>query len=678
MRAPLSSIPAMPIAVGLIAGIVVYNHICQGSTLAGWLIVALLLCFALDIVMKRAYFGVCCAAVAVGLLSAMWHSSGEYDAAWLAHQHDYVGVVVKHKDYDGATRCVVDIIRPRAAEGNLVRCIMLSPTSDCSVFYGDTVMFTARLREVETVTDVPYEVDYQSFYKADDVRYTADVDKGHVGVAGHGSGMLVALRHCRESLIDMIVMSSLDPRAQTLLAACVTGEDTYLNPSIKEDFRASGIAHLLALSGFHVGIVVIIMTIVLYPMRAWSHVGRWRYVITMLCVWLYAGMLGFMPSVVRATVMLSVFMIAKMVQRKTSPYNSLSVAAAVILAVSPNSLYSPGFQLSFMAVVAILMFARAMNPVRERNHRLYQFVGLFTVPIAAMFGTGVISAYYFHTFPVLFLPVNVVMALLFPLFMIGGLAVCLLDAVSLTFVPLTVVVDFIYKIIDGMSAKVAELSWAQCDVFMSSGQFVALTIAIVAVAIAVNVKRRDVAIFSSTVVAASIFAIVALSPTIEKDEFYITRPAGRTDLLIHHGDSCIIVTTAKPMLYQRVTSYAETHFAGYLRSRNCKPHVTAVDGDFSFGPFRRVGGLLVLGDKTMALIDGKRDVHVYADAPTYALVSRGFRGRISDVIKTVNPDTVIISHDCTPSNRASYSDTCAVMGKPCINMADSRFAITVR
>jgi ComEC/Rec2-related protein len=668
----------MPIALGLIAGIVVYSHIGQSPTLVDWLTVALLLCFGLCIVLKRAYFGVCCAAVAIGLLSSTWHSSGRYDAAWLESQHDYVGVIVKHKDYDGAVRCVVDIIRPRATEGNPARCIILSPTSGQSIFYGDTIAFSAKLNEAKADTDVPYEIDYQSFYRADDVRYNADVDKSLVRMVAHGSGLLVTLRHCREALIDRIVMSSLDPQAQTLLAACVAGEDTYLNPAIKEDFRASGIAHLLALSGFHVGIVVIIMTIVLYPMRAWSHVGRWRYVITMLCVWLYAGMLGFMPSVVRATVMLSVFMIAKIVQRKSSPYNSLSVAAVVILAVSPNSLYSPGFQLSFMAVLAILLFARAMNPIRERKHRLYQFVGLFTVPLAAMLGTGIISAYYFHTFPVLFLPVNVVMALLFPLFMIGGLAVCLLDAVSLTFVPLTVVVDFIYKIIDGMSAKVAGLSWAQCDVFMSSGQFVALTVAIVAVAIAVNVKRRDVAIFSSTVVAASIFAIVILSPKVDSDEFYITRPAGRTDLLIHHGDSCFLVTTAKPMLYRRVTSYAETHFAGYLRSRNCNPHVTAVDGDFSFGPFRRIGGQLVLGDKTMALIDGKRDVQEYADAPTYALVTRGFRGRISDVINTVNPDTVIIGHDCTPTNRERYSDSCAVMGRPCINVANSKFAVTIR
>ena len=209
--------------------------------------------------------------------------------------------------------------------------------------------------------------------------------------------------------------------------ATITGDDSFLTDDSREEYSRSGLAHILALSGLHVAIIATVIAALLFPLHLMRQ-RKLRYIITIVILWIYAIVTGLSPSVTRAVVMTSMFLIALMIERRNSSLNALCFAALVILLFSPMSLYSIGFQLSFCAVASILIFANRMNPISPRHKIAYHFTSLITVSISAMIGTGLISAYYFHTFPVYFLLSNIIVLLILPFVLGGGILLTLLLA----------------------------------------------------------------------------------------------------------------------------------------------------------------------------------------------------------------------------------------------------------
>lgn len=660
MRAPFSQIPAMPIAIGLIAGIVAFN-----AGLGVAVAVAAVVLFAALLLLQKHYVAFISAAIAVGWFTAYINRPCLPPENVLAAETvDCYGYVTAQKEYDGARHCVVRVQAVDGKEVNAFNCATLTSSREPVVAYGDTVMFRAALSEVRTQLDVPYELDYSAFYKVDGVAVSADVLPDDFHVLAHGSSLMCSLRGLRGDLIDAIISSPLSPQTQTLLMACIAGDDLYVSEQLKTDFRVSGIAHLLALSGFHVGIIVIIFNLLLYPLRLWRRVARWRHLIIIAAIWAYACMLGLMPSVTRAAVMMTVFLIARLVQRHRVPYNSLSIAAIVILIFKPYNLFSPGFQLSFAAVLAILLLAERLNPIEPRKYRLHSAVSLITVSFSAMLGTVVVSVYYFHTIPLLFLTVNTVMALLFPVFMLGGIAVIALSACGLKVAWLAVPIDRMYDLIDYVSRSVAALDYAQVSgIFLTPLDVVVLLIVITLFVIAVHSMTLKPWLWFGIVTAAAVLIIILDREQVADDEMFILRPRGRTDMLVRHLDSCILLTTASPTMYPEVEQYARRHYDMYFQSRRCYKEVHVCNRDFVFGTARRVGNVVLSKDHAFLLLTRDVDIDSLTIKPDYALLTRGFHGSLSSVITRLHPDTLLISHDCTRPKRIAYIDTCRLQNQ---------------
>lgn len=144
----------------------------------------------------------------------------------------------------------------------------------------------------------------------------------------------------RMIIVDILAHTGLNDAAYGLLAALLTGYGDDLDYEIRENFRATGIAHALALSGFHVGIIAMIAGFILFPLRAWPRLRPWRYLIMLIILWLYAAMVGMSDSIVRACIMFTAFIICRIIGRRPDSINALMVAVIVILAARPFSLFS--------------------------------------------------------------------------------------------------------------------------------------------------------------------------------------------------------------------------------------------------------------------------------------------------------------------------------------------------
>lgn len=203
--------------------------------------------------------------------------------------------------------------------------------------------------------------------------------------------------------------SGLDAAERALVKALVLGQRDELDPAINQAFVRSGTVHVLAVSGMHVGLIYVLLGRLLAVLGRGRHAGMLRALLLLLSLWAYAGLTGGSPSVLRATAMFSLFALAELLGRRQSSLNSLMAAAILLLAWDPGMLVQASFQLSFLAVLGILLFLRPLRALWHPNAWLLQQLwSLVAVSIAAQVFTTPVSLLLFKAFPLWFLPANVV------------------------------------------------------------------------------------------------------------------------------------------------------------------------------------------------------------------------------------------------------------------------------
>ncbi len=181
--------------------------------------------------------------------------------------------------------------------------------------------------------------------------------------------------------------------AFSLLPGLLLGQRWMVDASVEEALDGAGLTHLLAISGLHVGFVAVII----FPLLRALRLGRTGSAVgTAAGLAAYAVLTGARPSVVRATIMACVLILALANQRSWRPMNSLGVAAMAILILAPRSLEDAGFQLSFLATGAILALSRRVLDMLPRNRVSRFVVGALVVSVGAQVGVAPILARHFH------------------------------------------------------------------------------------------------------------------------------------------------------------------------------------------------------------------------------------------------------------------------------------------
>lgn len=209
------------------------------------------------------------------------------------------------------------------------------------------------------------------------------------------------LRHYREW--------GFDGDTYSVIAAMTLGEKSQLDAQLKDTFSRVGASHILALSGLHLMIIYAVVTLFV----GWRRFRLASQASIVLAIWAFAFLVGLTPSVVRSALMITVYALLSLGYRERMSVNTLAFTAIVMLAANPMSLYDIGFQLSFMAVLSILLFLPLFGSVvpphvLQRHRWLAYLWSLLTVSLAAQMGTAPLVAYYFGRFSCYFLLSNLV------------------------------------------------------------------------------------------------------------------------------------------------------------------------------------------------------------------------------------------------------------------------------
>ena len=176
-----------------------------------------------------------------------------------------------------------------------------------------------------------------------------------------------------------------------------------IDNDVKEAYQSAGATHVLAVSGLHVGIL---SWIIAFLFRFLKEDKRLKYIYLALILSVlfgYAFLTGLSPSVLRASVMFGIIQIATTFSKRTNVYNNLAVSALLLLTFNPYMLFEVGFQLSYLAVIGIVLIQPKISKYyTPPNKFIKYFWELLTVSVAAQLITFPICLYYFHQFPTYF------------------------------------------------------------------------------------------------------------------------------------------------------------------------------------------------------------------------------------------------------------------------------------
>ena len=272
----------------------------------------------------------------------------------------------------------------------------------------DEIIVTARPTDLRGPQN-PFEFDYRSYLNNHFIYsqvYAGHSDWSLAERPQHHSffGAFIAWR---EALLAKLKSYGVNGQEYAVLAALVLGKTTDIDFELMSSYASAGAIHILAVSGLHVALIYVVLSPLLKRIFPKNKRRLIKTLIPVLLLWLYAGITGFSPSVLRAALMFTCFIIADNYQKENNIYNTMSASALILLWWNPYIILEVGFQLSYLAVLGIVIIQKKMSSLIYVKNRILKWAWeLTSVSIAAQLATFALGMFYFHQFPSYFLVSN--------------------------------------------------------------------------------------------------------------------------------------------------------------------------------------------------------------------------------------------------------------------------------
>lgn len=505
---------------------------------------------------------------------------------------------------------------------------------------GDIVSATGILRDARAKDIVPDAADYNRYLYLQGVNSVLWLTKEEMYPISKASDNTLSniLDKARAATTNAIIDSGAGSDVSAFLTAVIVGDDSYLMPDTDEAFRTSGLAHLLALSGLHVGIIIMFITVCLSWMRHTRYGYRLFYILLIMAAFAYAAFAGMTPSVVRAATMTAVLCLSALTQRRLSVYNGLCVAVFLWLVINPLWLFAPGFQMSVCAVLGITVALRAVNAYKIRRTWVKKALRIVIIPMAAMAATAIPAMAYFHTFPLYFLPANILASIAIVPLMLCGVLLAIATLTGIGHGALAYFCEKLYSFIE-FSAKTFGGDSGVVHAYPSTLTIVCCLAATAAFFILLYRPRSILRISSLCCTC----LLIALSASCDRSrvsiDAYVLAGGTSTDILLADRDSVYLITDATGINAANIRTAEQQRYRDMLLRRTANAELVLLSADFTRRNFRRSGNVLDCGQRRILLADSDSIVPP-SERCDYALICRGFKGDIRKVAQYA--DTVLI------------------------------------
>ncbi len=296
-----------------------------------------------------------------------------------------------------------------AADGKIILYIQ-KDSAALLLKYGDALIVNCRPAIIEPPANEG-DFDYRKYLAFHQIYYQSYLQHQNWICIGkdRGSPIFCKSYAFRNKLLGILEAHMKDSQEFAVAAALTIGDVSSIDPDLMQAFSSSGTLHVLSVSGMHVGVIYLLLTTI-FGFAEKSKLLRHLYFPTIIIlIWSYGFLTGSSPSVLRAAAMLSLIVFGKWLKTKSPVLNTLFASMVLLLCYDPYFLFDVGFQLSYLAVIGIVvlhpMIVKLMILENKWLHKIWE---LISVSLAAQLITVPITFYYFHQFPNYFILANLI------------------------------------------------------------------------------------------------------------------------------------------------------------------------------------------------------------------------------------------------------------------------------
>lgn len=258
--------------------------------------------------------------------------------------------------------------------------------------------------------------------------------RGYAGVVWLGAGQTFDFVPAErgglhEWAVGKLTAAAKKSDARATVVAMGAGERSQMSGELRRAYSRSGLSHLLAVSGLHVGIVFLLVNALLRLVPLLRHGNLWRCAVAVGAIWLYTALCGSAPSAVRAAVMFTVLQAGIAFSRERVGLNTLATAGVAMLVCAPNLLFDTGFRLSFVAVAGIIAWGVPLCRALHTRFRLCNaLIDIMVIGIVASLWTMPIVSHSFGIVPTAGIALNPAVVVSANIVVLSAVAALLLPA----------------------------------------------------------------------------------------------------------------------------------------------------------------------------------------------------------------------------------------------------------
>lgn len=539
---------------------------------------------------------------------------------------------------------------------------------------GDELVFYGKVASPHNNGN-PYEFDYAGFLRHKGVSGTAYIPSGYWKLVGHDSRKTLKqlALFCRERLLAQYRDLGFDKDEFAVLAALTVGYKEELSKEVRESFLVAGASHVLALSGLHIGILSCLLGILLNGLLGKHSCNKTKGIITVLILWMFAFVSGLSPSVVRAVIMFSLIVLAGICNKRSVTLNVVGFAAFVMLLYNPFYLYDVGFQLSFVAVISIILFLPWLEKkIEVKNRFLKKAWQITAVSIVVQIGTLPIVLLNFSRFPVYSLLANIPVLLLVSLILLFSIVMLVIGFLPVLQLLLADLLSGLVKALNYITSFVEHLPGAVINDINFLGADVVVCYIILFVFLLKGVNGTRV----RTIVLGALIPFIGLFHAVDYTNTTVKHPS----ILFYHSSACPTVhfIQGNGVSYLQMADcnaidklkYATEGF--WRRKRIDKPAV--MPQDYEERNIWTHNGISGFCGHTVCMVKDDKWKNKISDVPLsidYLYLCKGYKGRVKELLPVFRIKTVILDASLSEFRLELLKKECRRLGLDYVSLADN-------
>ena len=230
--------------------------------------------------------------------------------------------------------------------------LIFEAKSNINLIIGDKISFKKGILPTLKATN-PSQFDYSKYLEKQNIYHQVFCNASEVIIIGTEKTFNYYLQKIRDKLSQSFDFHHFRKETKSIIDALLFGQRSFIDQETITNFSKSGVVHILAISGLHIGILYLFLAFVLQPLYRYKNGKVVRLLLILAFLWVFALITGLPASVTRAVTLFSFITLGNYFNQQTNIFNAVAVSALLLLLFNPNFIFDVGFQLSYAAVISI-------------------------------------------------------------------------------------------------------------------------------------------------------------------------------------------------------------------------------------------------------------------------------------------------------------------------------------